>query len=685
MKRIHALLLLATIGLSVASAQELADRNTNNLRIKAAALDDKILLRWSPTNSKAWSDARNYGITLERYLVVSESGLQNPPVKKVLGNAIKAAPVNDWQQIIEKSDYAAVIAQAFYGEEFSLSSSSTPRSMGEIINMADELQQRYSSSVFMAEYDFQAALLAGWAWEDTDVRPNEKYLYRIFLNTPTRTGADTVAVFTGLYEKQELPKPFPLQAFFGDKSVLLSWNYMMLSTEYHSYRIERSDGNENNFKSISDLPVTPLDATSQEIYHTDSLPDNETRYYYRVCGINSFGQQGPWSDVISGQGVQAIDCVPVIISGYFPSINQANIRWELDCEPAALSHISIRQSTTIDGTYQTVVEHLDPELREHTFTLTDETNYLQLVAHAFSGQEKLSLPYMIRQLDSIPPAVPAGLTVRIDSIGIARLYWKANVEPDLRGYRVLRSFSKKEEPSSLTVDFIKENTFTDTLSMKMMNREVFYSVSAADLRFNESKPCATVLALKPDVIPPIEPAFREYRIEGESVKLTWVTDPEDEVDYYLFRKNMNDTVKSILLIKSDYKTRSYTDSPPETSCYEYSVMAIDKSYNISTSPKPVKACVEIAAPVLKISDFNAYVNHIDSYIELTWSKHPKALGYKVYKKTSGSEMQLLKELDASQSKIVDENIYPSNDYEYTIVIMTKPGEKCQPQKITVKY
>lgn len=659
---------------------------THSLKAKALSEGNRILLRWAPANTKAWVEIKRYGVRIEKYTVMDQQGLvDNPLPEYPAGTALRPAPVEQWEKLALASNYAAVIAQAFYGEDFELTTINTS-DIGTVINQAQELEQRYATSVFMAEYDFEAAKLAAWAWEDRQANAGEKYLYRIIMNKNKPEAGDTTAVFIGTDEVHPLPEPLTPAALFGDKSVMLSWNYQLLSAQYHSYHIERSLGDQQSFVRLSDLPLTPFSAQMPEIIYSDSLPDNETTCYYRICGINSFGQQGPFSKVVSGCGKKLETCLPVITYGYFSLPDIATIGWELDCmNPEQIDSLNILRAAHPEGPYLTVVNNVLVERKEHSFSLTDETNYIQLCLYLRTGEKHVSYPYMIRQTDSIPPAVPENLKVEIDSAGVAHLSWTPNTEKDLRGYRVLRSFSEKEEKSPVSPQFLTEPYFTDSLSMSTINRKVYYQLTAVDMRYNESLPCPAVLALKPDNLPLIPPELKHYEVKEGCISLSWSTDRKGAATYYIFRKAAGDTIPEELIAYSGAATTSYCDCPPASGRYEYFVVAVNRDKRYAFSPQTLTVYIEVKAPALRVSDFNAFRAADHSYVELSWKTHPKAKAYRLYKNELGKPMQLWKELDALTTKVVDEYITPATDYVYTIVLVPSKLERCAPKSITVKY
>lgn len=674
---------------TVVSAQEKAEAivQKENIRAKGFVSNDKqIKLRWSPANTSAWSDGKKYGYTVKRYTVMVDNRWQEKPDETILAANLKPQPLSGWGEYANKSDYAAVIAQAFYGEDFELSTSGN-NDIGSIINQANELEQRFSTSVFMAEYDYKAAILAGWAWTDNTVKENERYLYRIYLNRPQALQGDTAAVYIGAGDKKDLPEPIGINALFGDKVAILSWNYTLLSDTYHSYHIERKSDKEP-YKRITDLPVTALNDEMREVFYTDSLPNNEATYTYRITGLTSFDQTGPYSQEIKGKGEKALSCIPYIYSGDFTDKDRAKIYWEFECEDTNLiGKFSLSVSEEIDGQYHPLVDNISLDKRELDFPLTESHTYVKLSAEAKDGRKTESFPFLLRQIDSIPPAVPTGLKVEIDSVGVAHLSWNANQDSDLLGYRILRAFTEKDEKSSITPEFILQNYYSDTLSLDLGNSHAYYSLTAIDERYNESLPCLTIKAAKPNNKTPDEPVITGYKLLPDNkVIVEWITAPgHQDISYKLIRVSFDNPRYTRTVFSGDASITSYTDEIPVSGRYRYSLIAYGVDGKKSFSPQPLEVDIKADSPSDEVSGLTYYTDTNKGYIELSWKKHEKAKLYRIYRAAENEKMTLWKELEQPETRITDEIVSPGNSYTYTILYINDQGRASNAKKIIVNY
>ena len=88
--------------------------------------------------------------------------------------------------------------------------------------------------------------------------------------------------------------------------------------------------------------------------------------------------------------------------------------------------------------------------------------------------------------DSFPPAVPSGLEAVASGVGqplFVDLIWAPNTDADLAGYNIYRH-EEGAQPVKINSEVVKTPAFRDTAVAG--GKKYFYSVSAVDLRGNES-------------------------------------------------------------------------------------------------------------------------------------------------------------------------------------------------------
>jgi hypothetical protein len=116
--------------------------------------------------------------------------------------------------------------------------------------------------------------------------------------------------------------------------------------------------------------------------------------------------------------------------------------------------------------------------------LPDGPHALHATAANAAGESGPSDPVSI-EIDTVPPAAPAGLSVRAYS-GMAGLSWDANAEADLRGYHVYRRGPSDADFVRITPKVVTEPCYRDT---GLTDGQAYrYKVTAVDDARNERHP-----------------------------------------------------------------------------------------------------------------------------------------------------------------------------------------------------
>ena len=687
--RLSIILLLSAFAMQLAYAQEQA-----SVQVIANSSKEKIMLRWAANTPLAWKKGNEYGYLIERY-TISRGGNAVLPVESTMitSYAITPKPLAEWETLALADDNAAVIAQAIYGEDFDVQAGGSP---DNILAVNDQLEQRFTFALMAAEQNYEAAKLAGWAYEDTSVKPGEKYLYKIKVATPPES-AYTIAegsVYASPEFTDELPQPLGFASIFADSSVMLNWNFNLLQQTYSSYILEKSEDG-NSFQQVNGQPIFNAQDTPEgeqvSLFYNDSIPNNKT-FHYRVKGITPFGEIGPSSDVASGMGKEVLDFTPHIARKRIPADKTVEIEWEFAQEGnKMINGFELRRANNAEGPYETVVANIPAENRKTQYTGLQRINYFTVVAMGKNGTQKPSFPAIVQPVDSIPPKPPVDLIGAIDTTGVVQLSWKANEELDLSGYRVFRSNSPNAEFLQLTVSPTRENAYTDTIAVKNLNANIYYKVMAVDQRYNPSELSEMLTLEKPDMIPPSPAVIKEYTTSEEGILLSWVNSSSDDVESHLiYRKDLASSEsrwEQLAELPITENKTEYLDKAVEAGkSYSYTVMAKDKTGWESSPSGQLLATAPKKLFAESLTRFTGTADRELRLIRLVWKSDADNISeYLIYRAEGDAPLTLYKTIDASQNNYTDTNLIVSTIYTYAIQLVEKNGTQSQLKQIKVTY
>lgn len=669
---------------------------SHSIYVIGRSYKDSIKLRWAPASPVAWHYLNKYGYIIERFLIVKDNQvLQIPQKVDIITIPLKPAPLNQWEPYAETNEYIGISAQAIYGESFEVSTNQSSGMM-QMINKSRDIEARYSFALFSADISPKVAELSGLMYVDQNVKPDEKYLYKVISAVPRDLiQIDTGYIYIGADEYMDLPKPRGLKAYFADKSVLVSWEHRFNDRFYIAYSLERSEDNKI-FKPVSDLPLintrNEADVLQDYMFRIDSLPENNKKYFYRVQGLNSFGEYGPYSDTISGMGFEIFAANPAITTTKVLINQYVQLNWVF---PDSLNHLikgfQVQHGTDDKGPF---INLLDTLLLNTERTFTDQTeqpvNYYKVVAIDHNNEPHPSFPYVVLLIDSIPPALPEGLAGEIDSLGVVSLTWNNNTEPDLLGYRVFRANHKSDEFSQITRDPLKINGFTDTINVKTLTKKVYYKILALDQHFNPSDFSVIVELKRPDKIPPVQPVFTEVSSDENGINLSWVCSSSDDVvKHVLYRKPTSDSLwKVIQLFNMPDSITSYIDTTtiPGT-IYQYTMIAVDESRLESEPSKllTMKAFKIKIRPQVKDIKFKA--DRDNKLIHISWEYPYNGVErFLIYRAMNDEPMNLYNGVNNSIFEFEDKKLKPNNKYTYLIKVTYKDGTQSSfSEKIEVNF
>lgn len=659
------------------------------LKIITKYQGDSMLIRWAPNKAGAWTLLNKVGYILQRSEVSSDTSLMN--WKTLNQEAIKPKPLEQWSKFAEQegNTYPLIAAQAIWGKTFSQNPTTT------FSDKVDELSNRFSFTLLSADLSFETAIYAGLGFIDRNIESGKIYAYRIF-------AADTLAnylhVDTAMHaQKAETEVDFGAPPIIKldeeEHKIVLHWDKLSAQQKFSAYHIERSE-NGQNFQRITSLPYIQmdnegLDYGSNTFTYTDSLQQNYKTYWYRLIGIDAFGQESVASDAVKGMGKDKTPPKPAQqVNASLLADGSVKITWESEEEEDLAGFLIGRSSeNSLTGFEPMVKELLPKQTRQFVDSSPnkDGPNYYIVLSTDTAKNATASMAAFMAFVDTIPPAKPVGLQGTIDSLGIVKLKWERNKEKDIKGYIVTYANDSTHIFTSAVDSMLVDNFYIDSISLVSLTEELYFKVRAVDRNYNNSAESEMIILKKPDRIPPVPAQFTDFQVSKNKVSLSWLASTsKDVVAHEVYRREVGketwDLIKNIAIKDSN---RLMEDSLiRENTRYEYRIMAIDDAGLRSESSAIValRTLAEVQGEGLKQSELTLK----DGKVHIQWTLPNQQVKRCVwYRAVDGSAFQTLQSFDHQAKSFVDDTIQAGKKYEYTCKLFYENGKSSAFSKVVI--
>ncbi len=657
------------------------DQTSAKVHLVGRAEQNAIVLRIAPGSPALWELGNKYGYIVERFTVTRDKQYLGSREREVLTpKPLKPLPMAEWEAMSLNNPYAEIAVEAIYGETFEVSSNFGQDIM-EMYNKAKELESRFSFALFSADISQEVSQASGLYLKDTDVRKNEKYLYRVYSAVPQNLiKSDTGFVYLGLADYAPLPEIRDMKAQFSDHLAMVSWSTRYAQSFYSAYWIERSEDGKV-FSRTSELPYVNTFAEDKADpgvgYKLDSLKENNKTYYYRVVGISPFGITGPPSEVVKGEGSQELGVAAAIRRIEFIN-NQTDLLWDFPKEKeTAITGFEVERSSQHDKNFKSISALLTPGTRTFRDLKPASTNYYRVKAVGKNGSKSISFPVLYQLEDSIPPLKPSGLTGFIDSSGVVTLRWNENREPDLSGYRVFRSNFQNSEFAQVTTDPVEEALFADKILLQNLSRAIYYKIQAVDTRFNPSEFSTVIKIIKPDLVPPVMPVFKSWDADKDELAITWIPSASHDVAYHNLKMKLASSANWTVTGKFTVSDKAeYLYKKLKRGEYQFAVEAIDSSGNQSMS-KILK--VSIAGGAVKtISNIKGTADRTARQIVLSWKEvTPNAQKILIYRAEGDKPVTLYRSIPGNSLRFTDDQVAMNTVYSYYLKVVLEGGAESE--------
>lgn len=620
----------------------------------ARKYNDSVVLRWNGNNYKSF-----LGINSGTVVIEKRNNLEDNWKK---ADELKSKKVENWPVSKVNPNTQIVLAAAGIQQMNSINEIKDPKHLDERKNDLDYLWMNVSLA---ADLNVAAADLSNLRYTDKKISADDPSMYRLYIINSSYI-SDTLYFILG--NENYAPETIHLPKVVEKERVVeLFWKY---DKKYTAYFIEKSEKDKNKFRQLNRAPIViPSDLEENSLLFFYDSVVNYQWFQYRIYAIDMFGNKSQYTELISACGRDRT--APPMPAGFDVRENTDNtlvLSWKPVGKAFGEKGLALGMKHNNEEAYQPLTTSLLPVSQQKYIVkpVAGIVDYYFLL-QVFDTAGNSSYAEAFYQLnDNTAPAKPLGLKAVVNKQGVVQLTWNWNSEKDLDGYLIYTSNSPNTEFGGIVNTPYYDTVFYDTLSLKMLNKEVFYKVVAADKRFNLSENSEIVKVLRPDTLPPVSPIIKNYFVTDSVISLHWIKSSSVDVErHYLYRKSRKTgKLTAFALNPKDSIFKDRTFVPQEE--YVYYLTAVDMNNNVSPNSNSVvlKSYVNYFLPEVKI--FTAQYDSAARKIVLTW--------------------------DYPMDKIENISIYKGNEFDKIsrMPVQIKPGtttfsdSKIQPGK-TVFY
>jgi len=601
------LLSACLIALGFTCIAQTMDLNRANLQGAGRIYDQKAIIRWIPSDLAVWQLGNLHGYRIVR---IHHSSVHSAPVFaaateeiQLLQDSLRPMQADQWQ-ILSDSLPLAKTAASLVLEWI------TPRNQQQV-SASETAEDNFSMAMLLADIDPALASALGVGFIDANIVLGEIYTYQVTINGHPHllTNIECQPDYSNNISPPEQP-----QAVWGNRQITLSWKATTADSCYAFFNVERSTDGGHTFETVNELPILPMftEATRvAPVKYTDSLNSNEEVYHYRIRGVTPFGQHGPPSPIISGKGIAAqIGLLPYItFFEYNSSEDEYQIGWLIDSFLSAeVATYEIHEFTEINAPGKNICSgNLHPKSVAFSSNQFKHGYYYAVIAVDHAGNHHVSTKKLFLSKDNQPPLPPTGLTAWVDTVGNTLLSWSKNNEDDIQGYRVYISNLQDGQYHEITAHPVNDTFLLHQYAVNTLQRRIYFSVSAIDLRGNYSQYARPYAIELPDRIPPSPPVFNLSFSDHHNITICWIhSSSEDVLNHQLQR--------AVFLADGEVQEwqiiGNITDNQHTKSCfqdtsitsgtrYKYRIVVSDASGNSNTSDELyVEALRQRPAPCL---------------------------------------------------------------------------------------
>ncbi len=652
---------------------------------------DSVMLRWIPSDYKNWQYGNTVGYKITRFNLDDYFETTDPNASQrgtVIADKIIPLAKTDstWTRLQKTTASSAFVFSSIHTK---------PKPQSDPKKKAQSENISFGFAMKICDDEPSVAKASGLFFVDKSTRKGEQYIYRIefvTLRSDLQKGYEAVV---SADEKTSILKAVSKPTVqFRNRKMRLIFDVSSTHESYSGYIIERSEDGKTFSrinKQLVSFTRSQFETQKKELTFEDSLPQNGKMYWYRIKGYSYFGMEGPASEIVNGSGREDWYCYPVADSAWSADNKTVRINWtwpyiqntefknDLKC-------FVLLRSTKVSGPYVLLATNAGvSEKGNFIDTSAGFSNYYQIIAISIHNDSAATFPFMVQLQDNTPPAAPENVTGKIDTNGRVTLQWNAVKDNALKGYRVFRCNSLREEFVEISDSVITSNSFTDSVTLNTLTKDVFYAVRAVDHVWNNSDFSKPAKLARPDKIAPVKPVMRSIYHSDSTIMIAWYSSTSSDIEGHILYRSSQGKQTELLRWTSRDTHSVYIDTSAIAGMkYTYTIEVFDSAGNKSELIFPEYI---FASRVRKpVSNFQATANLEKNIVTLQWDLQQQPVDrFIVYKAKEGEALRSLKTLNGTTNSFVDVQPHPGNVYVYAIRAIMKDGAETKMVSVKVAY
>ncbi len=419
--------------------------------------------------------------------------------------------------------------------------------------------------------------------------------------------------------------------------------------------------------------------------------EKEKVYYYKVRAVDVFGDYSEFSEPYKVIEKTLLSSVPQIVKTETSERFMNTIEWEIKTHDIRnIKHLYVYRNSKATGEFKPISKQLSTMARKFIDVSPINTNYYKIMAVGNANDTVWSGVKFVNIPDSIPPSTPEIVSAVCDSLGIVKLKWKHGGEKDLKQFNIYTANFENEEFSRIA-NIGVDSVYTDTISLGVIGKSVFYKVVAFDNSYNPSDFSEAFEVLRYDTIPPNPPIITEIKSSDKGIHLKWACSSSPDVKHSaLQRKLSTDTIwQQIRLFGVSGKSyESYMDTTVvKGQNYQYTLIAFDEFGLSSRGGRLMNIQAYDNGEREPIRNFTAVLNKHKHTVKLSWEYQKNGVErFIIYRTLNGGSKVIFAGMDGDIFEYYDESTGPGNNYGYCVkAIYTDGYESPLTEEIIVNF